>query len=135
MEVEYLPETKVCSRCEQEKSGDEFCFDCSREDGFRKYCRECCRKYQLQHHYNITTDEYTRKLKEQNGVCAICQRPETSKDSNENNGRIKDLAVDHNGITGVNRGLLCQKCNIGLGHFNHNPKLLREAANYMEKYQ
>lgn len=80
--------------------------------------------------YNLSLEWYSHKLKEQNGVCAIHNGPETATRL----GKIKDLAVDHNHVTGHPRGLLCQKCNIGLGHFNDDPLLLRKAADYLDAH-
>lgn len=42
------------------------------------------------------------------------------------------MAIDHCHTTGVIRGLLCERCNHGLGHFKDDPERLREAANYLE---
>lgn len=41
--------------------------------------------------------------------------------------------IDHDHETDEVRGLLCQTCNWGLGHFHDDPQLLREAADYLEK--
>jgi hypothetical protein len=82
------------------------------------------RKYKLRFKYGITIDEYNKMLKKQNNVCLICKRPET-----EHN---KNLAVDHNHNTGKVRGLLCCKCNKGLGHFEDNALWLRIAADYLD---
>lgn len=61
-------------------------------------------------------------LRHQNNVCAIC--------GGRNSDR--DLAVDHNHITGEVRGLLCTRCNMGLGYFMDNPRLLASALVYLE---
>jgi len=45
----------------------------------------------------------------------------------------RDLAVDHCHQTGKIRGLLCKKCNIGIGFFNDDEWLLRDAADYVER--
>lgn len=53
----------------------------------------------------MTAEHYDRLLANQNGVCAICGKPQ--------NGR--HLAVDHDHETGIVRGLLCVHCNrVGL---------------------
>ena len=39
--------------------------------------------------------------------------------------------LDHNAVTGEIRSLLCHKCNVGLGHFNDDPELLRRAVEYL----
>jgi hypothetical protein len=80
--------------------------------------------------YNLTPDEYEAMLKAQNGVCAICQRPETLK----LRGKVAALAIDHDHATGVNRGLLCSKCNQGIGCFEDDEHRLVAAAAYLNKH-
>lgn len=43
------------------------------------------------------------------------------------------LHVDHNHETGKVRGMLCQKCNFGLGFFEDNIPYLERAIIYLEK--
>ena len=89
--------------------------------------------------YNITLQEYEDQFAKQGGVCAICKKPETvmEKKSTE----PKKLAVDHDHKTNVVRGLLCVRCNHGVGLFLDSPELLeaaaiylREAVNIVERY-
>lgn len=61
--------------------------------------------------YGLSTDDYSRMVAEQHGVCAICHRPETFTGSV---GTPVNLSVDHNHSTGTVRGLLCRACNIGI---------------------
>lgn len=74
--------------------------------------------------YGITLDEYKELLSSQGGKCAICQSAPLSK----------NLCVDHNHDTGKVRGLLCDMCNKGLGHFKDNLELLSKAVKYITKY-
>jgi hypothetical protein len=61
-------------------------------------------------------------LKDQNGGCAICYKPEGS--------RMFD--VDHDHKTGEVRGLLCTSCNRVLGHAKDSVERLLAAARYLE---
>lgn len=63
---------------------------------------------------------------EQNGVCQICNTKPTKM--------RKQLFIDHDHKTGRVRGLLCNECNFGLGKFQDNSSLLRNAASYVEGF-
>lgn len=63
--------------------------------------------------WHQATENYKNLREKQNGVCAICKKPENRK--HMGTGTIWDLAVDHCHETGEVRGLLCNKCNRGLG--------------------
>jgi len=84
----------------------------------------------LKKQYGITLDEYDPMLEQQKGVCAICGEKETNLDTRT--GRIFELAVDHCHETGKVRGLLCTKCNTGLGAFKDSVELLNKAINYLQ---
>ena len=78
----------------------------------------------LQKTYGINLSEYNKMSEKQNKKCAICN------ELDEVAGRR--LAVDHDHNTGDVRGLLCGKCNRGLGLFNDKIKILKKAINYLE---
>jgi len=80
---------------------------------------------QLRKKFGISLGEYEQMLVERNYVCDICGNPEKCEN--------KTLAIDHEHSTGRIRGLLCQNCNVSLGHFKDSPVLLRAAATYLEK--
>jgi hypothetical protein len=63
----------------------------------------------------------------QNYVCAVCLKFELS----EQHGT---LAVDHNHITGKNRGLLCGNCNKALGLLREDPSIIKSLLKYLDKY-
>jgi hypothetical protein len=82
------------------------------------------RKSKFKKQYGITIEQYDEMLTAQGGGCAICS---TKTPSN----RTKYFAVDHCHSTGKVRGLLCMKCNRGLGLFNDKTDLLKLATNYL----
>jgi hypothetical protein len=77
--------------------------------------------------YNMTPDDFNVLLKKQNSVCAVCR---TTKPSGRGTWH-----VDHDHTTGKIRGLLCHKCNTGIGLFNDNPQLLQQAKEYLIEHQ
>ncbi len=83
------------------------------------------RERYLRSRYGIEAAEYDRRLAEQGGACAGCGYVPPS------GGRR--LAVDHDHVTGVVRGLLCWRCNTVLGWARDNPRTLRRLADYLER--
>lgn len=78
----------------------------------------------LRREYNISLEQWQTQFSTQGGRCAICQ----------SDGERK-LSVDHCHQTGKFRGLLCSRCNVGIGYLKDSPTYLRAAANYLESYQ
>lgn len=68
----------------------------------------------------ITRQDFAELLALQSGKCA--------------NKACKNVAevIDHDHATGKVRGLLCLKCNSGLGFFDDDPEKLRGALQYLE---
>ncbi len=79
--------------------------------------------------YNITLEEYNAVLERQGGVCAICGREEEIK--NPAAKKQSSLAVDHCHETGKIRGLLCFKCNTGIGALGDTVESLEKALAYL----
>ena len=139
---------KTCVKCGQTKPLDSFPKHKECRDGRRGTCKECRREYcrnwysanrgrqrasDLKYKYGMTTDEYAAKLREQGGGCAVCGK------TPEENG--KDLAVDHDhsccpgerSCGKCVRGLLCDTCNRGVGHFKDSTELLLAAVAYLRR--
>lgn len=107
-----------------------------RAEGRGGYCSKECgqearnavfrgnRDLQLKKKYGLGEAEYNGLLREQGGACAICR--------SEISGGVGVFHVDHCHATKVVRGLLCMRCNHGLGNFKDDPTLLRKAAEYLE---
>ena len=83
------------------------------------------RRSKFKNQYGITLDDYYVMLDRQGNGCGICK-------ASSPGGRTKFFAVDHCHTTGKVRGLLCTKCNRGLGLFNDNTDKLLNAVNYLK---
>ena len=91
-------------------------------------CRECYRnlhdnkvkaiKVRRLKKYKLSEDLYNEMYDRQKGECAICE------------GEIE--VVDHCHKTLNIRGLLCRKCNTGIGHFRDSVEYLKSAIIYLE---
>lgn len=90
------------------------------------YSYELQKKHHLKREYQLTMEQYMKLLEKQEGCCAICKRHQSEL--------TKALAVDHSHNTNTIRGLLCTKCNLGLGYFNDNLELLDSATNYLLQF-
>lgn len=89
----------------------------------RGLCKQCVMKeanWKLKG-INITLEEYQRRLKEQDGKCAICR---------ELPGKRK-LNVDHDHDTLRIRGLLCGYCNWRLLVERNTVEVFERAAEYL----
>lgn len=79
------------------------------------------RSQRLKTRYDITQSEYDDLLDKQGGVCAVCGDNPTH-----------DLRVDHDHESGAVRGLLCHRCNLGIGYVQDSPARARAMADYLE---
>jgi hypothetical protein len=72
----------------------------------------------------ITSEAWDEMFAAQGKRCAIC-----GTDAEPTKG----WTTDHCHDAGHVRGILCNGCNAGLGHFKDNPAALRAAAEYLER--
>lgn len=113
-----------CTRCKTEKPATlEFFPPHNKKlNGFDSWCRSCRSAYRnginRGKFRNVISDEALIELKSEVKECVIC-------------GDTGPLVVDHDHKTGQIRGLLCNHCNRGLGHFRDNPELLEFARMYL----
>lgn len=109
--------------------------DISHMRGDAKWCSLACankrptakavkRRTVLKTQYGMTPERYDAMLEAQGGVCAICG-------SAEIRGYGKRLAIDHCHDSKRVRGILCGKCNRGIGCFDHDPERLAAAVAYL----
>lgn len=78
-------------------------------------------KQQLLRYYGIAVEVYDILYRRQQGKCAICLNPP----------KKHRLCVDHCHKTGKIRGLLCRRCNAGLGLLQDSKKIIRRALKYL----
>jgi hypothetical protein len=117
-------ELLACTRCKAEKPGTAEFFPPhnKKRNGLDSWCRACRSEYRNANcrgaYRGSISDEALAELKATTKECVICGVEET-------------LVVDHDHKTGQVRGMLCNHCNRGLGHFRDDPTLLEFAAQYL----
>jgi hypothetical protein len=74
----------------------------------------------LRHNYGITLDTFEKMIETCLNKCQICGDSFKSRPP-----------IDHDHKTGEVRGLLCKRCNVGIGMFLDNPELLKSAIKYL----
>ena len=151
---------KTCSKCKQSLPLNRFGLHNKTKDKLRTYCKECWNAYKhewrihnpdkfieqqrrnnqntklrgrykvqplseqrtqrLKRLYGLTDAQYESILAEQDGRCACC-------------GRVPDLEprVDHDHKTGDVRGILCHKCNVGIGLLGDTEDRVQLAVDYL----
>ena len=151
--------TRVCTNCHRERPITEFsfrtnhgtgvfvprptCYDCDadykreRNAGRRKDVNRMAREYrannpeimlrnairQSARNCGLDPDDIEAHYAAHSGLCDICGKPPIDR----------RLAIDHDHVTGEFRGLICRKCNAGIGFFDDKLDLLRAALTYFER--
>lgn len=103
--------SKICKGCNKEFSDSSRVNNC-------KLCKKCFEYRTDVYKYGISgeTAEQLRSIKN----CMICKSTKT-------------LCIDHDHKTGEVRGILCHKCNTGLGSFSENIDFLKDAVIYLQE--
>jgi hypothetical protein len=75
--------------------------------------------------YRLTRGQWQAIFERQQGCCAVC-------------GILQDdlgytLEIDYDHKAGKVRGLLCKKCNMGIGMFGEDIESIKKAISYLEK--
>ncbi len=153
MEESVQQEEKICTRCGDSQSYDQFSQKAS--SSYQSWCitctntwkRENYQRYKTTHAswtpsaklnvnlkllYGITLEQYNAMLEDQGGVCAICKLAETRIDKRTKT--IARLTVDHSHITGAVRSLLCQRCNVTVGILETNLEQIDIYLQYIQKH-
>jgi hypothetical protein len=132
---------RKCKKCNEEKPLSSFVKNPQCREGRTHECYSCRsdymngiykeqsyntkRKHMLKRSYGISLEDYNEMFLKQEGCCAIC---------NKHQSEIEDtLNVDHDHVTGKVRGLLCRKCNTGIGLLQDDFYILLSAAHYIQE--
>lgn len=107
------------------------CFSITRKNNPNISVKEYRRNWQLKKKYGLEYGEFDAWWIVCRGKCFICER-DMSKPTNGRGQSLLTVAVDHNHKTGKIRGLLCNRCNKGIGFFNDNISLIKKAIKYLE---
>jgi len=152
---------KTCFNCKQEKHLSEFHKDITNKDGHGGTCKTCVAEYKKIYNaspenrkrrnkrlrkwtklakskdarraldrlkkYGLTQDAHAELLKNQNYKCAVCG-------ATKENSLGNVLHVDHCHKTGKVRGLLCDRCNKGLGMMRDSIVNIKSLVVYLEKH-
>jgi len=81
--------------------------------------------------YGITTEQYLERLEAQDFKCAICKRESDKHLVIDHNHNCCDLTVQRKACGKCVRGLLCHRCNVGIGSFKDDAHNLQNAVDYL----
>lgn len=140
---------KKCTTCGEQKSLDMFYKSATYKDGLSYRCKTCdyaarnayhkkhyhlvrekLRANQRKSKYGLDEEAFTLLLAKQGGKCGICFI-ELSQEFGRHHLPNK-LVVDHCHVTGKVRGLLCTKCNKGIGLLGDSIDSLYKALEYLK---
>ena len=113
-----------CTRCKTEKPAtlEFFPPHGGKNNGFDSWCRACRSTYRSEtrggNYRDAISDADLKHLISTTHECIIC-------------GAETTLVVDHDHATGKIRGMICNKCNLGIGLFQDDPDLLEFARIYL----
>lgn len=138
-------EMKRCTVCKEDKPLTEFVKRSDSPSKLRSGCRQCASKskrkwvvenkehisdYSYQRRlrdYGITQEEHEAMLAKQKGCCKICG----VKFGEYRTGQT--AVIDHCHRKGHVRGILCMKCNTGIGLFSDKTERIKSAIKYLNE--
>ena len=131
---------KPCTTCNEDKPLSEFYKNLTGKDKHFTICKSCQNKRarqwmednpeqtknrRLLRRYGITSQIFDGMFDDQCGRCAICgSHFESSKATH----------IDHCHITGKVRSILCNHCNLVLGHAKESVQILENAVQYLKHH-
>lgn len=123
-------EVFTCHRCHETKPTGDFPRNPSAKRGHDLKCKACRndlrrgnREFEqrgnILRKYGLTREQYQEMYEAVEGRCQVCFTPQ------------EVLCVDHCHSSGKVRGLLCKKCNLGIGYLQDDLAILEQAKEYL----
>lgn len=115
------PRRCACGTAVDTPVGKPVCPACRKDPRPDAQVRERARTLRL---YGLTQADWDALVERQGNRCAICR-------TDKPGGRGERWHTDHDHETGKVRGLLCHRCNMGVGFFMNDPEIMEAAARYI----
>jgi hypothetical protein len=150
---------KICKKCNQEKSIDQFRFIKKNKNGtdlYKARCEDCYNKFYIEKYRNKTESErkeiYQKKIEKttpeirknwrlQSRYGITLEEVQVMLQQQNNSCYIcgthiegKNVKVDHCHRTKKVRKLLCHSCNTALGHLREDKNLFEKCIDYLEQH-
>ncbi len=134
---------KRCGHCGVIRAASEFYFHRASKDGLASDCKHCAKIRMKEYRgagdntnkehnrrnnlkkIGMSLEEYDEMFDDQGSRCAICRKKQ---------GNLRTFNVDHDHVTGKTRGIICNRCNIGLGCFDDDIDAVRKVLKYLKKH-
>ena len=140
IQYDISTQVKVCTKCGEYKSFDEFGLHGRSPDGRKPTCKLCYTTYSKSYRqvelfkytstlrrwrvkYNTTESCIRNVMDKQRGCCAICGKSFSWTCTYD---------VDHDHDSGSIRGLLCNQCNQGIGLLGDTEEGIFKALQYLQ---
>ena len=114
--VKYAAQAKLYRAAHKEEFA-------ARVKAYYSRTKEARRRYERNRKYGVSHEVFLSMLASQNNQCAVC-----GCEIGEN------ADVDHCHKTKIVRGLLCSKCNTGIGLFQNSIENLEKAIRYLKSF-
>jgi len=125
-ETYYLNREKKLAQDKQYRDSNKETISARRKE-LRAVNKELYAKRRLSYFFSVDIDRAAELLALSEGTCDSCGDPWDPS-------MLRRHHVDHNHTTGDVRGILCNNCNIALGHLKESEDRILALLNYNRKY-
>ena|SRR5208282_479717 len=126
---------KFCGKCHNEKLLTFFAIRPSRKSGRHSYCNDCRKLVNNKSRRLVTPDIFDIAFEEQGKRCAICLTTEPGGNGSWCFDHRHGCCPAGKACSKCRRGVLCHRCNLGLGYAKDDMSLLLAMASYLQKWE